>query len=136
MACSRECGQPLLSKRQRVFCQSAALSPLPCTNTMGGVASEAPACFGSVVEQPAARRAAATAGKSAIRGEKRVIMSPGFYWEKDGRTLHECKPVSHAVTKPACASVKITGGIPVSDGVPTSGTQAIAALSAIWYRIC
>ena len=35
MACKRSVGQPLDSKRQMVDCHRAAVSPLPCTNTMG-----------------------------------------------------------------------------------------------------
>ena len=37
IACRRSRGQPFDSKRQIVVIQSAAVSPLPCTKTIGGM---------------------------------------------------------------------------------------------------
>src|SRR3990167_1184021 len=73
MACRRSRGQPLDSKRQTVLCQREALSPLPCTNTMGGCSPD-----GSVVAQPASTRPVAASTRRMRRCSIMVCLPTGF----------------------------------------------------------
>src|SRR3989344_4127505 len=57
MACRRSRGQPFDSNRHTVVCHSAAVSPLPCTKTMGGASDR----LGPLVAQPAMATVAAAA---------------------------------------------------------------------------
>ena len=58
------------SNRQTVVCHSAAVSPLPCTNTMGGASAR----LGLRVAQPVSAKlaAAAVANKSDRPGSAKV----------------------------------------------------------------
>src|SRR2546423_9991244 len=67
MACRRSRGQPLLSKRHSVVIHKAAVSPLPCTKTMGGNGSGAP---GAAPGRGAVMQPASSAASAASRSRR------------------------------------------------------------------
>src|SRR6185436_5634636 len=87
----RSRGQPLLSKRHSVVVHSAAVSPLPCTKTMGGKGSGAdgagagggPLRQAASADNSAARRSRASRrvviveGQEAVEGKSRAAGSVG-----------------------------------------------------------
>ena len=71
IGCRRSRGQPLLSKRHSVVIHSAALSPLPCTKTMGGAVGAA----GAWARLPGQPASAAAASSRAVRRVRKCVMS-------------------------------------------------------------